>query len=297
MGEQVYTVVGLGELLWDMFPAGKKLGGAPLNFAYHCHQLGAQGCPVSAVGADELGREVLGVVVSKDVSSQYIAELADRPTGTVDVTLDGNGKPEYVIKEGVAWDFIPESGDLDLLARRADAVCFGSLAQRSVVSRQTIAKFVSSMQPDSLKICDVNLRQQFYTRDILQLSLGLCNLLKLSDEELPVVADMLEVSGSVEEQLRAIIKQFDLRLVAYTRGPDGSLLVSPQQSDDHPGCPGKAVNSVGAGDSFTAALCMGLLNGSNLAEVNDHANRVATYVCAMDSATPALPADLTGTAS
>jgi fructokinase len=277
-----------------MFPAGKKLGGAPLNFSYHCHQLGAQGYPVSAIGRDGLGIEILAVLDAKGIPREHVAVLGDHPTGTVEVTLDGDGIPAYVITEGVAWDYLPESAALLELAGRADAACFGSLAQRNAVSRHTIAGFLQAMRPESLRICDVNLRQQFYSNAILLASLELCNILKLSDEELPVIAGMLGVSGPAEAQLRAIVEQFDLRLVAYTRGPDGSLLVTPGASNDHSGYPVKAVNSVGAGDSFTAALCMGMLNGESLEGINEHANRVAAHVCTQDTATPELPAELTG---
>ena len=286
------TVVGLGELLWDMFPSGKKLGGAPLNFAYHCHQLGAQGYPVSAVGADELGREILAVVASKEIPGQYVAELDTHPTGIVEVALDDNGKPEYVIKEGVAWDFIPECRELDELARQTDAVCFGSLAQRNAVSRWTIDRFLASMRSGFLKIFDVNLRQQFYTKSILQISLGLCNVLKLSDEELPVITELMGISGTIEERLRTIVELLELKLIAYTRGSEGSLLVSASELDDHPGYPSEVANTVGAGDSFTAALCMGMLKGNSLSAINDQANRVAAYVCSKDTATPELPSGL-----
>lgn len=186
-----------------MFPSGKKLGGAPLNFAYHCRQLGAQGYPVSAIGKDCLGSEILAVLDAKGIPSDYVAEFDDHPTGTVEVTLDDNGKPEYVITEGVAWDFLPESAMLLELAGRAHAVCFGSLAQRNAVSRRTMAGFLKAMRPDSLKICDVNLRQQFYSKETLLGALEFCNVLKLSDEELPVLAGMLGLSGAVEDQLRA----------------------------------------------------------------------------------------------
>jgi len=292
MDRELYTVVGLGEMLWDMFPTGKKLGGAPLNFSYHCHQLGAQGYPASAIGADELGREILAVLVSKSIPADYVVELGDHSTGTVEVTLDEGGKPEYVITEGVAWDFIPTSSELDQLACEANAVCFGSLAQRNSVSRWTMGRFLTSMNPSSLQIFDVNLRQHFYSREILDGSLTLCNVLKLSDEELPVIAEMFGASGSVDQQLRMLLERFDLKLIAYTRGAEGSLLLSETELNDHPGYPAKVANTVGAGDSFTAALCMGMLNGDALPDINEHANRVAAYVCSQDTATPELPEDL-----
>lgn len=287
-----FAVTGIGEMLWDVFPSGKRLGGAPVNFACHCRQLGAEAYPVSCIGLDEPGAEIKEALASLNVDSSYVAEDAGHPTGTVQVTLDANGKPSYEICEGAAWDFVPISGQLDDFAQKADAVCFGSLAQRNVVSRTTIRRFLKMMRPGTLKIFDVNLRQQFYSKEIIAESLELSNILKLSDEELPVLAEMFRISGSVQEQLDALIKTFDLKLIAYTRGPDGSLLVSPEETSNHPGCPGDAVNSVGAGDSFTATLCMGLLNQKPLSEINEHANCVATFVCSQDGATPLLPEEI-----
>jgi len=287
-----FTVTGIGELLWDVFPSGKRLGGAPVNFACHCGQLGAEAYPVSCIGRDALGAEIKEVLASLNVDSSYVTEDAKHPTGIVQVTLDANGKPSYEICEGVAWDVFPMSGTLGDLAQKADAVCFGSLAQRNVVSRATIRRFLKMMKPDSLKIFDVNLRQEFYSKEIIADSLALCNVLKLSDEELPVLAEMFGLSGSVQEQLDALIKTFDLKLIAYTRGPDGSLLMAADEVSDHPGCPGDAVNSVGAGDSFTATLCVGLLNKKPLTEINEQANRVATFVCSQDGATPVLPSEI-----
>ncbi len=286
-----FVVVGIGELLWDMFPEGKRLGGAPLNFSYHCHQLGACAYPVSAVGADGLGAEIREILVAEDVPDQFVFQDEDHPTGTVQVTLE-NGKPRYEICEGVAWDYIPMTGALVELAQKADAVCFGSLAQRNAVSRETMHALFGAMPTDALKILDVNLRQAFFSKEIIETSLAQCNVLKLSDEELPVLADMFDLSGSVSDQLETLRTQFDLQLIAYTRGPAGSLLVAAGETSDHPGCPGEAINSVGAGDSFTATLCMGLLKRKPLAEINHHANRVATFICSQDGATPVLPPDV-----
>jgi fructokinase len=285
-----FVVVGIGELLWDVFPEGKRLGGAPVNFSYHCHQLGATGYPVSAVGNDELGSEIRDVLVAKSLPDLFVAMDETHPTGTVQVTLE-NGIPSYEICEGVAWDTIPMSGELEALAKKTDAVCFGSLAQRNEVSRETIHAFLGAMPPEALRVFDINLRQAFFSKEIIAASLAHSNILKLSDEELPVLAEMFGIAGTVSEQLEALRIKFDLQLIAYTRGPDGSLLVAADETSDHPGCPGDAINSVGAGDSFTATLCIGLLNGKPLAETNDHANRVATFVCSQDGATPVLPAD------
>ena len=287
-----FIVVGIGELLWDLFPDGERLGGAPLNFCYHAQQLGAQGVPVSAVGADDLGRELRSVLFEKGIADQFVETVSRYPTGTVSVVLDAGGKPSYTIHEPVAWDALSYADSLTRLAGRVDAVCFGSLAQRTGTSQKTIHAFLQATPETTLCIFDVNLRQDFYSKDVVKESLELCNILKLSDEELPVLADMFGLSGSVQDQLAALRKIFDLKLIAYTRGPAGSLLVTADETSDHPGCPGDALNSVGAGDSFTAALCMGLLDRRPLGEINEHANRVATFVCSQDGATPSLPKEL-----
>ncbi len=287
-----FVAVGVGEIVWDMFPEGRRLGGAPVNFACHCRQLGAEAYPVSCVGADPLGREIRRVLSSLHVDPSYVVEDAAYPTGTVGVTLDGKGKPSYEIRQGVAWDILPMSGKLEELAQRTDAVCFGSLGQRSAVSRSTIQAFLVRMRPEALKIFDVNLRQRFYSKTIIEESLRLANILKLSDEELPVIERMFGLSGSVCERLAELVDLFNLQLIAYTCGANGSLLVTLDEINQHPGIFCDVVDSVGAGDSFAAALCMGLLNGETLAEINQHANRVATFVCSQSGATPELPAEI-----
>ena len=281
-----YTVVGVGELLWDVFPAGKRLGGAPVNFAYHCSQLGAVGYPVSCIGRDALGCELRAELRARQVHDAYITEEATHPTGTVQVTLDASGKPSYEICEGVAWDCIPMSDALAALARQADALCFGSLAQRSETSRATIQSLLQAMRPQALKIFDINLRLNFHTRAVIETSLELSNILKLNDEELPVLAGMFGLKGSAQDQLAALRDAFSLQLIAYTRGKDGSLLLGREDSSDYVGEPVEVVDSVGAGDSFTAALCMGLLHKKPLAAINEHASRVAAFVCTQSGATP-----------
>jgi fructokinase len=285
---QHFQVVGIGEMLWDVFPEGKRLGGAPTNFCCHCRQLGAEAIPVSAVGRDEFGRELLGILSTMGLPADQVAVDPIHPTGTVVVTLD-KGKPTYEITSDVAWDHIPMTPALSGLARRADAVCFGSLAQRGTVSCVTIHDVLSAMNPEALKIFDVNLRQTFYSAELLRRSLEHCNILKVSDEELPVLADLFTLKGNVVEQIRALIETFSLRLVAYTRGGQGSLLLSQNGYHEHPGFRVDAINTVGAGDSFTAALCMGLLGQRSLEEVNEQANRIAAFVCTQFGATPGLP--------
>lgn len=282
-------VVGIGEMLWDVFPDGRRLGGAPVNFCCHCGQLGAEAYPVSCVGTDALGDDILQVLASLQLDLSYVAQDAAHPTGTVQVTLDKNGKPTYEICEGVAWDAIPMTAELEALARKADALCFGSLCQRSALSRATIQHSLASARRDASRIFDINLRQAFFNERTITESLRLANVLKLNDEELPVLAQMFDLAGSIEQQLAALIQRFELRLVAYTRGAQGSVLLTPDARDEHPGFPAKVVDSVGAGDAFTAALCVGMLQRKPLAEINEHANRVAAYVCTQQGGTPLLP--------
>lgn len=286
-----FNVAGIGELLWDVFPTHKRLGGAPANFAYHCSGLGATAWPVSCVGADPLGELICNTLREKGVDTRYVMESGAYPTGTVEVVLNA-GKPSYDIRENVAWDHIVCGNELNAFAATLDAVCFGSLSQRAGESRGAIRSFLQHVPHDALKIFDVNLRQEFYSKELIEESLKRANILKLSDEELPVLAGYFDLQGGTLAQLTQLRERFDLKLIAYTRGPDGSLLVGSGEVDDSAGLVTKAVDSVGAGDSFTAALCMGLLRGWALKKVNEFANEVATFVCSQKGATPVLPGRL-----
>lgn len=281
------VIVGIGEILWDVFPEGKKLGGAPLNFSYHCAQLGAVSHPVSAVGNDADGAEIRRILASNNLPDTSVQTDERHPTGRVNVSLR-DGKPAYEIVRDAAWDHIRFDESLRDLAARADAVCFGSLAQRSPGSRAAIQAFLEAVRPGGLRIFDVNLRQDFYSREILESSLRHANILKLSDEELPVLAGMFALPGNTQEQLRTLLLEFELRLVAFTRGAQGSLLVTADDTADHAGIPTKVVDTVGAGDSFTAAMCMGLLQNHPLEEINRHACQVAALVCSRAGATPTI---------
>ena len=286
---ELFKVAGIGELLWDVFPSHKRPGGAPANFACHCRRLGAEAYPVSCVGTDELGLRIREEVRGMGIDTSYVLESESFPTGTVQVSLDERGKPSYQILENVAWDHIPLTDGLKALAEKLDAVCFGSLSQRAAVSRETIRSFVQRMPEKALRIFDVNLRQPFFSKEQIDASLRLASVLKLSDEELPVLAGYFNLQGDVMAQLNGLRELFELKLVAYTRGPDGSLLVGDNDVDDAPGLKAVMVDSVGAGDSFTAALCMGLLKGWPLNKVNSFANSVAAFVCSQKGATPVLP--------
>ena len=287
-----FTVAGIGELLWDVFPHHKRLGGAPANFAFHCYQLGAEAYPVSCVGTDELGLRIRENLREMGVDARYVLESDSFPTGTVQVILNDEGKPSYQIFENVAWDHIAFTSGLKELAAKLDAVCFGSLSQRSPVSRETIHAFLRHTPEAALRIFDVNLRQSYFSKEQIEDSLRLASILKLSDEELPVLAGYFGLRGDVMDQLNELRGRFDLKLVAYTRGPDGSVLVRGDEVDVAPGVESLAVDSVGAGDSFTASLCMGVLKGWPLSRVNVFANRVASFVCSQKGATPVLPEDL-----
>ncbi|MFI3291439.1 MAG: carbohydrate kinase [Opitutales bacterium] len=287
------VVVGIGEILWDIFPSGKKLGGAPMNFAFHCSQFGAEGIALSAVGSDELGDEILEIIKEHNLDTSHIQRNAKLPTGTVLVELDGNGKPTYNICENVAWDAIDFDERAEDLAKNVSACCFGSLAQRSEVSRKSVQKFLRAMPANSLKIFDINLRQNFYSKELIAESLELANILKLSDDELPVLAELYELNGDSQEQLKSLREKFDLDIIIYSRGAKGSVLLSKDEISEHSGCEGKAINSVGAGDSFTATFCMDYLAKKPLDEINEHANQVATFVCMQETATPIFPKHLT----
>lgn len=285
-------VVGIGELLWDLLPTGRELGGAPANFAYHVQALGGEGIVVSRVGADEEGKQITDTLQSRSLSCEYITWDQTHPTGTSSVKIDAQGKPSYIIREQVAWDFLPRTSELTKLARRADAVCFGTLAQRTIVSRAAIKGFLEDTNAKASRIFDMNLRGSFYSRDLIEESLRYCTVLKMSDEELLIVRELLGLRGTNRKVFRELAVRYGLHLIAVTRGAEGSLLYSEGRISDHPGYQTRVVDTIGAGDSFTAALAMGVLREQSLDAINEHANRVASYVCSQVGATPQLPAEI-----
>ena len=287
-------VIGLGEVLWDLLPGGKKLGGAPANFAYHAKAFGAETHVVSCVGHDALGDEILEQLDALRLRREHVAVDGDHPTGTVSVELDAAGKPSYIIHENVAWDFLPSKPEMLDLAESANVVCFGTLAQRSNVSRETIGEFVAATHEECLRIFDINLRQHYYSAEIISAGLGWASVLKLNDEELPMVARLLSIPGEEQDVLGTLCRRFHLDLIALTKGSQGSVLYSSGACSVQPGLPTQVVDTVGAGDAFTAAMAMGLLAGLDLDAINQHANRVASYVCGQAGATPAMPVELTG---
>ncbi len=285
-------VVGIGELLWDLLPDGRQMGGAPANFAFHAQALGASSAIVSAVGDDRSGREILEELGRRGLERGGIAVVSGAPTGTVTVVLDAGGIPRYTIHEGVAWDAIPWSAGLAKLAARADAVCFGSLAQRSPASRATIGAFLDATRPDCPRVLDLNLRQSYFDRDLVLSLLGRATVLKLNDEELGTVSRMLALPGSESQALAGLLEAYPLSLIALTKGPSGSRLFGPGVDIIHPGQPVETADTVGAGDAFTAALVTGMLRHKSWPEIGERANRIAGYVCSRKGAWPDLPAEL-----
>ena len=285
------TIVGIGEALWDCLPEGRKLGGAPANFAYHVGQFGWRSKVVSAVGNDALGDEILQVF--QKVKLPYDIAKVVQPTGTVQVTLSADGIPSYEICEDVAWDNIPWTEELSALASRTKAVCFGSLAQRSPVSRQTIMRFLASMDEDTERIYDINLRQHFYSLEVIEESLRQATMLKLNDEEIVIVANLLGLNGSNEEQCRQILHRYPrLRLVVLTCGAIGSYVFSADETSYIETPKVKVADTVGAGDSFTATFVAHILAGVSVSEAHKKAVAVSAYVCTQHGAMPKLPEDL-----
>ena len=284
-----YTIVGIGELLFDVFPDRKALGGAPTNFAFHCQQLGHEAISVSAIGHDALGEEIKAELQARQLPA--ILQETDYPTGTVQVTLSATGSPTYEISEGVAWDHIAFTDELRALAQRTDAVCFGSLAQRHEASRTAILSFLKAMPEGSLRIFDINLRLQYYTRETIHTSLEHADILKLNDEEVPIVARLLGLEGDMEAVCRQVLTDYSLRAVILTRGADGCSIYHEKGSVFHPSSCIKVADTVGAGDSFTAGFVSALLAGRSHLEAVALATRVAAFVCSHHGAMPTLPSE------
>lgn len=287
-------VVGMGEALWDVLPEGKKIGGAPANFAYHISQFGLPSCVVSAVGDDALGKEIVENFTSKGLNQ--LIEVVQYPTGTVQVEIDPAGIPQYEIKENVAWDNIPYTGRLEQLAARTKAVCFGSLAQRNVVSRNTINRFLDAMPrtDDSLVVFDVNLRQGFYNKEILCSSMRRCNILKINDEELVTVSRLFGYPGiDFQDNCRILLDRYDLRMLILTCGVNGSYVFTPGNVSFQPTPKVEVADTVGAGDNFTAAFISSILKGKSVREAHSLAVQTSAYVCTKKGAMPILPPELT----
>lgn len=289
------SVIGIGEALWDVLPEGKKLGGAPANFAYHVSQFGIDSCAVSAVGDDELGHEIVRQLDQRHM--HHIIETVGYPTGTVAVSVDDNGIPCYEIKEGVAWDNIPFTQRIAEAAKRCTAVCFGSLAQRSEVSRQTIYRFLDTMPQDEgrYRIFDINLRQGFYTKEIISESISRCNILKINDEELITVSRLFGYPGiDLQNKCWLLLGKYNLKMLILTCGVNGSYVFTPGDVSFLETPKVDVADTVGAGDSFTAAFVASILRGKSVREAHELAVNVSAFVCTQNGAMPVLPASLRG---
>jgi fructokinase len=279
-------IIGIGEILWDVLPEGKRLGGAPCNFVFHAKKLGAKALILSAVGKDKNGKEILNELQAKNIPTELI-QINDKLTGTVDVLLNIRGEPNYTIHENVAWDFILFNESIEKKVNGADVICFGSLAQRNSVSGETIEKILNCCKPETMIVFDINLRQHYYTREIIRKSLYRCNVLKLNEEELTVVCGLLEITGENElGRINKLIEQYDIELVAFTKGAEGSLLVTKSGKSYLSTPTVKVRDTVGAGDSFTAAMIVGLMNRDPLVKIHQKAVEIAAFVCTQFGAMP-----------
>jgi len=281
-------IVGIGEILWDILPTGKVLGGAPANFAYHISQLGFDGFVVSAIGDDELGEEIIENLRSKNMN--FIIERVPFPTGTVRVALNEVGVPCYEICENVAWDNIPFTEEMKQLAKETKAVCFGSLAQRHFVSRESIHLFLDNVAEGTLKIFDINLRQHFYSKDLIDYSLKRCNILKINDEEILLLSQLFEWCEKSDMDIcKRLLQNYSLDMIVLTKGTNGSCVITPHEISSKPTPIVEVADTVGAGDAFTAGFVAGILKGKSISEAHELAVEISAYVCTQHGAMPTLP--------
>lgn len=284
------NLIGIGELLWDLLPGGRQLGGAPANFAHHAHQLGAAAAVVSCVGDDPPGHEILELLRRRGIAIDAIAIHPTLPTGTVTVEVLPDGQPKFTIHEEVAWDHLSCGAAALEAVRGAAAVIFGTLAQRSAPSRQTIWQLLAALPPTALRVFDINLRQHYHSREVIEDGLSAADVLKLNDAEWAILSPLLGLAGTECDQLAQLAGEYGLALIAVTRGAGGSLLFADGQASDHPGFYTAVVDTVGAGDAFTACLTLGWLQRWELDRINRRANELAAFVCSQAGATPDLPA-------
>jgi fructokinase len=286
-----YKVAGIGEILWDILPNAKTLGGAPINFAYHVTALGARGIAVSTIGDDQPGREALQRLQAKGLDTSGIS-INQFPTGFVTAQIDDQGVATYRFPDEVAWDHLSLNTEAATCIPELHAACFGTLAQRSDPARAAIHHFINQLPETTLKVYDLNLRQHFYSKKIIEKSLNTCSILKLNDEECTIIATMFNLTGTMQEQLRQLLAHWQLKLIILTQGDKGSILITERSRSIHPGFPTKIVDTIGAGDAFTAATVVGLLLGRSLEEINERANRLASYVCGQPGGMPKIPQSL-----
>jgi len=285
-----FFAIGIGEILWDLLPEGKMLGGAPTNFAFHINPMRVAAAIISAVGKDPLGTEILNIIEDKNLVN--LIQSNAHPTGTVSVTLDEAGVPNYIIHENVAWDFVETTRAAINAAGKAHAICFGTLAQRSTSTQKTIRKLIKGANSEALIVFDINIRQDFYDRSAIESSLEMANILKINEEELLLLSELLDFKGMEFELTDQIMDRYHLDFLALTKGSQGSWLFSQHDSSYIQTPKVKVADTVGAGDSFTAAMVAGFLYGLPFEEVHQLAVDVSAYVCTQEGATPVLPADL-----
>ena len=277
-------VIAVGEIVWDMLPAGKQLGGAPLNFAFFSKELGAEAYAVSAIGNDALGDETLAVASATGVNLDYL-QRNNLPTSRVLISLDSEGVPQYEIVENVAWDALECPQMILDLVKDASVMCWGSLAQRSVTSRQSVLAMLSAAPKECVKVFDINIRQHYYSREVIETSLGYADILKLNEDELPLVASLLGLSGPEHDIVSQLIEKYALKYLVYTHGADFSEVFSATGEYSHVPTPKvKVVDTVGAGDSFTAVFVTSILQGLSMAESHARAVEVSAYVCTQNGA-------------
>jgi fructokinase len=284
----MYTIIGLGEVLWDIFEDGKVLGGAPANFAYHVHCLGHTGLPFSRVGRDALGRELIASLDARSLCTGFIQRDPDHPTGQVHVELDDQGVPDFTITEGVAWDYMQAERRWIDAARGADAICFGTLCQRNPESRETI-RTVLEAASESVLVFDVNLRHQFYTPQIITDSLKRCAVLKLNTPEVAELRQLLELSGTEPDMIRSLMDMYEIQLACVTRGENGCTVYTAEHRVDSEVPPTNVVDTVGSGDAFSAGLTVKYLDGSPPESIARGANLLGAYVAECRGAMPQMP--------
>lgn len=284
------VIAGVGEILFDIVGDSEELGGAPINFAYHATMLGAEGYAVSTIGDDERGRRALAELGRRNLATSCITTIEGYATGYVLARVDEAGVASYEFPDDIAWDHLAVNDAAETLASRLDAVCFGSLVQRGHHSRRELRRYLQLLPANTLKVFDINLRQDFYSKEVLLDSLQRADIIKLNDDELPVLAEMAAISGSEKELLDLLVAQYGLTLAVLTRGERGSLLVRSGEVSDHPGIRTESIgDTIGAGDAFTAATVISLLNNYTLEDINEKANRVAAWVCSQKGAMPEMP--------
>jgi fructokinase len=280
------NAIGIGEVLWDLLPTGKLVGGAPSNFAYHTQQQGASSCIVSAVGNDSNGNEIKEALLKKNLTTDYI-QTVDYPTGTVDVNLNPLGEPSYSINENVAWDYISLPKNIDKQIKHTAILCFGSLAQRNAHTRNSIKKIIQKVNDDCLIVFDINIRQSYYNKEIIQESLAFCNVLKLNVDELAILRSLLNLKGLDDKVvIEKLMKQYNLKLVALTYGSKGSVLMTPNNVSQLKTPKINVLDTIGAGDSFTATMAMEFVKGKSLDKVHQRAIEVSSFVCQSNGAMP-----------